>query len=180
METMKRIVTDMDDVIADTLAKYIRICNSELGLKVCRSDLTGKNLWDVVGRENFPRMQAIVETADFFADLDVMPDSQEVIRKLMEQYEVFISSAAMEVPTSFTAKYDWLTKHFPFIPPSHMVFCGDKSILNADYLIDDNARHFERFRGEGILFTAPHNLHVQGYRRVNDWRDVEAMLLEQR
>ena len=175
---MKRIVTDMDDVIADTLAKYIRICNSELGLKVCRSDLTGKNLWDVVGRENFPRMQAIVETADFFADLDVMPDSQEVIRKLMNRYEVFISSSAMEVPSSFTAKYHWLAKHFPFIPPSHLVFCGDKSIINADYLIDDRSRHFEHFRGEGILFSAPHNMDVQGYRRVNGWKDVEALLLK--
>jgi 5'(3')-deoxyribonucleotidase len=170
----------MDEVIADTLAKFLYVCNAELGISLKKSDLAGRNLFDVVGKEHFPRIRTIVQERDFFADLDVMPDSQEVIRKLMEQYEVFISSAAMEVPTSFTAKFDWLTRHFPFIPPSHTVFCGDKAILNADYLIDDNARHFERFRGEGILFTAPHNLHVEGYRRVNGWRDVEAMLLEQR
>jgi len=181
MHTNKmRIAIDMDDVIADTLAKYIRVCNAELGLSLCRNDFLGKNLWDVVGEENFRRIRAIVEQADFFSDLDVMPDSQEVIRKLMRRYEVFISSSAMEVPSSFAAKYQWLTKHFPFILSSHIVFCGDKSILNADYLIDDRARHFEHFRGEGILFTAPHNVNVQGYRRVTGWREVEAMLLEQR
>ncbi len=176
---MKRIVTDMDDVIADTLAKYIRVCNAELGLSVCKADLGPKDLWDLVGRENFPRIKTLVEHVDFFGDLEVMPDSQDVLRKLTERYEVFISSSAMEVPSSFTAKYRWVAKNFPFIPPSHLVFCGDKSILNADYLVDDRERHFQNFRGEGLLFTAPHNLHVQGYRRVNGWRDVEALLLEQ-
>ena len=57
------------------------------------------------------------------------------------------SSVRYEVPSSFNAKYSWIAKHFPFVPASHIVFCGDKSILNADFLIDDNSRHFERFRG---------------------------------
>src|ERR1700734_3716732 len=145
---MKRIVTDMDDVIADTLAKYIRVCNAELGLSVCKADVGPKDLWDLVGRENFPRIRTLVEQVDFFGDLEVMPDSQDVLRKLTGRYEVFISSSAMEVPSSFTAKYRWVEKNFPFIPASHLVFCGDKSILNADYLADDRERHFRNFRGE--------------------------------
>ncbi len=52
----------------------------------------------------------------------------------------------------------WLEEHFPFIPPSRIVFCGDKNIINADVLIDDRSRHFKDFRGTGILFTAPHNV----------------------
>jgi len=55
------------------------------------------------------------------------------------------------------------------------VFCSNKSILNADYLIDDNARHFEHFRGEGLLFSAPHNKHVTGFRRVESWLEIERM-----
>jgi 5'(3')-deoxyribonucleotidase len=173
--TMKRIAIDMDEVIADTLEKFITVCNANLGLCLSKSDLTGRTLWDVIGRERLPQLKGLISEQDFFADLDVMPDSQEVIRSLMERYEVFISSAAMEVPTSFAAKFDWLKMHFGFIPPSHIVFCGDKSILSADYMIDDNARHFERFHGEGILYNAPHNMLVQGYRRVQNWLEVEAM-----
>jgi len=172
---MKRIAIDMDEVIADTLQKFITVCNSELKLSLSKSDLTGRNLWEVVGREHFPALRGFVDERDFFSDLDIMPDSQQVIRRLMERYEIFISSAAMEVPTSFTAKFDWLKLHFDFIPNSHIVFCGDKSILNADYLIDDNARHFERFNGEGILYSAPHNANVTGYRRVHNWLEVEEL-----
>ncbi|WP_338021727.1 5' nucleotidase, NT5C type [Bacillus pakistanensis] len=35
------------------------------------------------------------------------------------------------------------------------MFCGDKSIILADYLINDNVKNFKRFNGKGILFTAP-------------------------
>jgi 5'(3')-deoxyribonucleotidase len=57
------------------------------------------------------------------------------------------------------------------------VFCGDKGILKADYLIDDQPLQFRRFSGEGILFTAPHNLEVSGYRRVDNWRQVAKLFL---
>ena len=83
----------------------------------------------------------------------------------------------MEVPTSFAAKFRWLEEHFSFIPASNVVFCGDKSIIRADYLIDDNVHHFENFAGQGILYSAPHNAGIEGYPRVESWQDVRKMFL---
>src|ERR1700721_666607 len=71
----------------------------------------------------------------------------------------------------------WVATPFPFIPASHIVYCGDKSILRADYLIDDNPRQLRRFKGEGILYSSPHNAGVTGYKRVNNWLEVEEMFL---
>jgi 5'(3')-deoxyribonucleotidase len=76
------------------------------------------------------------------------------------------------VPTSFAAKYQWLQRHFPFISPANIVFCGDKGIVDADYLIDDRARHFERFKGTPLLFSAPHNAAERRYPRVSSWAEV--------
>jgi 5'(3')-deoxyribonucleotidase len=106
-----------------------------------------------------------------------MPHSAEVVKALSERYEVFITTAAMDVPCSFTPKFDWLQRHFPFIPTSNIVFCGDKSIIFADYLIDDNVRHLSKFHGEGIIYTAPHNVNETRFRRVNSWEDVRGMFL---
>jgi 5'(3')-deoxyribonucleotidase len=39
-------------------------------------------------------------------------------------------------------------------------------------LIDDEARHFRSFRGNGILFSAPHNLLETAYQRVASWQDI--------
>ena len=43
---------------------------------------------------------------------------------------------------------------------------------DADYLVDDRARHFTRFKGRGLLFSAPHNHHEHRYPRVSSWAEV--------
>jgi 5'-nucleotidase len=175
--TRKRIAIDMDEVTADALSRHLDLYNARFKTTVTASDMQGRLLRDVVPAEHRPQVEEMVRTIGFFRDLPVMRDSQEVISDLQARYDIFITTAAMEFPNSFIEKYDWLASHFPFIPWTHIVFCGDKSVIATDYLIDDHARNFEHFRGEGILFTAPHNIHVTGYRRVANWREVRTMFL---
>ena len=167
----------MDEVIADTLGEHIVRYNEHFGEKITKADLTGKWLRDAVAADRHAHLDQWLCEEDFFADLPLFPHAQRVLARLQQTHEVFIASAAMEVPTSFNAKYTWLKRHFPFIPDSHIVFCGDKGILRAEYLIDDNPRQLRRFMGEGILFSSPHNVNVKGFRRVKDWVEVEEMFL---
>jgi 5'(3')-deoxyribonucleotidase len=167
----------MDEVMADALAEHLLRYNLHFGEQLTVEDLAGKWLWDVVSTDRHDVLESSMRSDDFFEGLAVMPESQRVLRLLQTNYEVFIATAAMEVPTSFNQKYRWLAKHFPFIPSSHIVYCGDKGILRADYLIDDNPRQLRRFQGEGILYTSPHNANVTGFKRVNDWLDVEKLFL---
>jgi len=169
---MKRIAVDMDEVIADFLPKHIKVFNEVYGENVTVEELQGKHL-----RDHRPAMQneirKLIQDPSFFRDLKPVKDSQHVLKNLTKSFEVFITTAAMEFPTSFTAKYEWLMEFFPFIDEMNYVFCGDKGIICADYLIDDNSRHFDRFCGRGILYSAPHNLGISGYDRVSSWIDVE-------
>ena len=174
---MKRIAVDMDEVMADAVTEHLLRYNRDYDEQITKADLHGKWLWDVVSVDRHPALEQYLRSDDFFAVLDVMPESQRVMRALQDKYEVFIATAAMEVPTSFVAKYKWLGEHFPFIPASHIVYCGDKGIIRADYLIDDNPRQLRRFEGEGILYSSPHNVDVTGYKRVKDWLDVEELFL---
>ncbi len=173
----KIICVDMDEVIADALGEHLVRYNRDFNEHLTLADLHGKWIWDLVPPERQEQLEHYIRSDDFFATLDVMPHAQRVLERLQERYDVFIATAAMEVPTSFTAKFAWLKQHFPFIRPSHIVFCGDKRILRGDFLIDDNPRQLQRFRGEGILFSAPANAYVTGFRRVKSWIDVEAMFL---
>jgi 5'(3')-deoxyribonucleotidase len=167
----------MDEVMADALGEHIVRYNKHFGEQITLADLHGKWLWDVVSIDRHAVLEAHLRSEDFFDVLEVMPESQRVIGRLQQNYEVFIATAAMEIPTSFQSKYRWLEKHFPSIPASHIVYCGDKSILRADYLIDDNPRQLRRFQGEGILYSSPHNAGVKGFRRVDSWLDVERLFL---
>jgi len=173
---MKRIAIDMDEVIADFHPKMLATWNAHFSQQLTLDELNLFNLHQD-DPDKLVEIFELVGDPTFFADLAVIAASQRVIARLSEHYEIFITTAAMEVPTSFNAKFQWLKQHFPAIKPSNIVFCGNKSIINADYMNDDNVINFSNFCGEGILYSAPHNRHVTGYRRVNNWQDIETLLL---
>lgn len=176
---MATIAVDMDEVMADTVLEHLNRYNREFGESLRKADLQGKWLWQVVPSDRHDRLSAFLDDPEFFADLPLMPDAIRVLERLSHDHELFIASAAMEVPRSFQAKFSWLQRHFPFIGPSHYVFCGTKSILRADYLIDDNPRQLRAFGGKGILYSATHNRTIDaaahGWTRVADWPAVEAL-----
>jgi 5'(3')-deoxyribonucleotidase len=164
----------MDEVIADTLSEHLRRYNQAFDENLAVADLWGKGLWDVVSSDRQNELLTMLHALDFFEDLPVMPGAPEVLRDLASRFEVFIATQAMTVPNSFGPKYRWLQRHFAFLPPTHYVFCGDKSILRADILIDDMPRNLLRFTGTGILYSAPHNLAAEGFTRVANWEEVAA------
>jgi 5'-nucleotidase len=172
-----RIAVDMDEVIADSLTQHLAAYNRAFGVQLRAADLGGRHLEDAVPPAEAEAVRALEREPGFFANLPVIPGSQEVLAALAESYELFIATAAMEVPTSFAEKFAWLRRHFAFIPPSHVVFCGDKGVLDVDYLIDDQPRHFKQLRGQGVLFSAPHNRGQAGYLRVDSWEDVRRLFL---
>ncbi|WKN33674.1 5'(3')-deoxyribonucleotidase [Porifericola rhodea] len=175
--TKKRVAIDMDEVMADALGKLVRLYEKEYE-PVDPDKLHGKLLEQAIRPEHSHVVREYLFDKDFFKDLEVMPDSQEVVKAMHERYEIFIVTAAMEFPDSLWHKYNWLQEHFPFLHWKNFVFCGDKSIIQADYLIDDHPKNLLTFSGEPVIFTSPHNVHETRFRRVNNWKEVGDMFLE--
>ena len=173
----KRIAIDMDDVLADQISARLKRYNEAFDTSFTPDALQGKTLETFAPPERRERVRGFLEEPGFFINLPVMPDAQQVVRELSETYDVFIATAAMEVPNSFREKYIWLRQHFPFLDPMNFIFCGHKFFIDADYLIDDTARHLDTFGGEGILFGGPHNVDETGYQRVESWAEVREVLL---
>jgi 5'(3')-deoxyribonucleotidase/uncharacterized protein with PQ loop repeat len=174
-----RVAVDMDEVIADALSHHLRLYNQATGENLSAEEIRKNGLAESIPAKHREVFERIPHEPGFFDDLGVIENSQRTLQLLSSEFDIFITSAAMEVPASFDAKYRWLQKHFPFISTSRIVFCGDKEIVNADYLIDDRSRHFARFRGIGILFTAPHNARERARLRANNWEEVLAILTKE-
>lgn len=170
--TMIRIAIDMDEVIADAFSAELAWYRTTHHYALSRTACIGKPLSAFVSPEHAAMMEALLADGRFFETLPVMPGAEHALRTLSSRFELFVTTAAMEYPNSCEYKFRWLRRHLPFIEPSNIVFCGDKSIVHADYLIDDNVRHFRRFSGQGLLFTAPHNAALDWQPRVDDWDAV--------
>ncbi|NSL89628.1 5' nucleotidase, NT5C type [Chitinophaga solisilvae] len=174
---MARIAIDMDGVMADTTSHYLKYYEEEYGIRVDPATLAGAAEGE--GFDDKEACRRYITSPGFFRTLPVMPGSQEVVKALYDKYEVFIVSAAMEFPLSLKEKLEWLNEHFPFISWQRVVFCGSKTIVDADIMIDDHDKNLRYFDGRKLIFSAPHNLHINDYQRVNSWEEVAAALLQE-
>lgn len=174
---MKRISIDMDDVLADTTVKIIHTINNLVKKNYTYEELMS----DQSARERFLKdylaNNSFLWQPGFFLDVPIKTKAVEIVQKLSEKYEIFIVSAATEFPESLKEKLIWMNQHFPFISWTHIVFCGHKYMIQADYLIDDHEKNLKTFHGTPLLFTAPHNLHIHEYQRVDTWDAVAQLLL---
>ena len=92
----------MDGVLADVETHFIDWYERDYGVKVLREDLLGKP-----ESEGFPDKTAVrkfVNTPGFFRTVPLMKDAVAAVKHLMEEYEVYIVSAAMEFPAIATRK----------------------------------------------------------------------------
>jgi 5'-nucleotidase len=164
------IAVDMDGVIADTETHFIRYYEKESGEKMDRNMMIG-----VPENTAFPDKTAVqryVRMPGFFRTLPLIPGAVSSVKSLMEDFELYIVSAAMEFPLSLYEKKQWLEEHFPFISWRNIVFCGDKHIIKTDYLIDDHLKNLDHFSGIPLMFHAAHNVNHHHHRRMNNWGEV--------
>ena len=171
-----KILIDMDDVIADTL-EYTITCLNEAGVFVDRNKLLGRYLEDILPKKEIDIMHDVTSAEFFFRNIPIKKDCYEVLRKINEKHDIRIVSCAFVFPQSMNSKFYWIKQNLDFIDARQIIFCGSKSDLMGDILIDDLAENLRGFNGEKLLFSAPHNVNIKEFHRLDSWRDVEKVLL---
>jgi 5'-nucleotidase len=164
------IAVDMDGVLADTETHFIKYYEGESGKTFDKQAMQG-----IPESQSFPDKTAVwryVNTAGFFRTLPLIDGAVQAIKTLIEDFDVYIVSAAMEFPLSLYEKKLWLEEYFPFVHWRNIVFCGDKSIIKTDYLIDDHLKNLDTFSGIPLMFTAAHNINYNHHTRMNNWEEI--------
>ena len=169
---MKKIIAiDMDEVLADVTPKLLNLYEAEFGYRPKETDYQGRKIYET---PEAYKLRDNLHNKGFFRDLPVMENSQAVVKELHERYTIYIITASTEFKYSMLDKHEWLQEHFPFISWKNYIFCGRKSFLKADYLIDDKASNLIPFEGKGLLYSAAHNVYEDRFTRVNNWLEVKA------
>jgi len=168
-----RILIDMDDVMADAVERFFEWYERDFGVRHTKAEIHGGKIYDIIPPEHIPVVKSYPHQPGFFKDLPVIENAKEIIENLDKMHEIYVVSAAMEFKYSFTDKYEWLDKHFPFIHWKRRIFCGNKHLVKGDILIDDHDFNLSVFPGRPIVFTAPHNIHYTEYERMENWLDAK-------
>mgnify|MGYP000969529181 CR=1 FL=1 len=171
-----RLIIDMDEVLADTLQKFLFLYNRDYGIAMDIHQAPGKELHENLPENLNGQWKIYAHQKGFFKDIPPMPGAIETVRALHDHYHVYIVSAAIEFRNSLEDKLDWLDRYFPFIPWTNIAFTGHKIVI-GDIMIDDRVKNLASFSGRRLLFSSPHNLLITGYERVNNWQEVADLLL---
>ena len=141
---MKRVLVDMDGVLCDfyNAAKQALIENP---------------------KQHYPQGRW-----GFFLKLKPLPKALESYQLLEKHFDVRILTRPSHMNVNcYTEKAQWIWDHLGIKVLEKAIFSGDKSIIEGDYLIDDqdNAKQAD-FKGEWIKFgsdTFPDWEHIVKY-----------------
>jgi 5'(3')-deoxyribonucleotidase len=107
-----------------------------------------------------------------------MEDAIKIIFNLNLKHKIFIASDAITTNNNacMTGKKMWMKRFLPFIELSQLIFIQNKSMLKGDLLIEDVAEQVKDFMGRAMLFDYPYNKDYEPTYRVNNWKEVEAII----
>lgn len=176
---MKRVILDVDDVMAGFRVSAHRIIQERFGVVVTpEMDLT----WDVTGvlerQEDRDEMNRIIEEPGFAASLPVLPGSVEAVRELRHRrVEVpFATSPNEKSETWMQERRLWLRRNYE-ATEDEIAQINRKHWLWADAMVDDKTTNVERWckfhpTGIGLVWDQPYNRSASALARARSWRDV--------
>ena len=193
-----RIGIDVDDVLAECAAPYVRAFAKEFGLELADGPLGWHTLdrYEHIPRERRDDFRQTLYGGRFFADLDCYPDARDAIARLSASgHEVHFITARSERRRAITE--EWLRRQrllelgtsVQLRPLGEYVPRSYDAVLSADYKVDvarrlaldafceDDPIIAARLAAGGIrvfLFDRPWNREVSdpAVRRVRDWDEV--------
>ena len=180
-----RIICDMDEVLAQFVAKVLRRWNALSGKNFTREDITSWRMEEVLGVDALGRTaEGLIDEwlaeDGFFEDLEPVPGAIEGFNSLRAAgHDVVIATSVPEVAVhSYTGKRRWLRKHFPDFSMKNFIAISRKDLIEGDILIDDGAHNIEDWTYAGkegaIVFDAPWNRDIRPDEaiRVSSWREI--------
>lgn len=120
-------------------------------------------------------VKKFASTKKFFSTVPVMNGAVEAVKEFQNNFDIYIVSAAMKFPQSLVEKRTWLNEHFTFIHWKNIIFCGDKSVIDTDIIIDDHLKNLDYFKGKTIMFSAFHNKEFKDQKLEGGFRNFKVI-----
>jgi uncharacterized HAD superfamily protein len=110
---IKRIGVDLDEVLADFLATFIKFHNQKFGTKLLKEQFSSFHLHEIIGEKVEVMNMRIEEfyNSVTFEQLKPVDGALDAIEYLSKKYELIIITSRPKEVSDHTIK--WLQRHFP-------------------------------------------------------------------
>lgn len=170
-----RILLDMDDVIIETNKAFASYYFKKHGVLFPVGNVDNWSFWDDknIYTETFHQ-------EDFLQKIEPKRDAIPYISKwLKEGHDVFVVTTCLDL-VSYEKKLEWMKWNIPEFPIKRVVSLVEKSAMWGDILVDDAPHNIVEWKdnGEPIIYHTSYNNFMVGYRRVRNFKEVDAIVQE--
>lgn len=183
MINKKSIAIDLDDTLNTLVDNWIRLYNKDYDDNLKKENITNWDIASFTKPECGKKLFDYTLQPNFFKSLGIKPHAKEVTKWLSEYLNLYIVTAYH--PKTCLDKAEWLEEHFPHIPQKNIVFCNNKGLIKADFMIDDGGHNITDFYNTNksstpIVFDAPWNRYLGNqFVRAMDWLEIKEIIKEQ-
>lgn len=180
------LLVDMDDTIENLCEAWVGWINEHYaGILTKKYSPRDLDQWDVtkifteLTRE---QIFAPLDTDCFWETVRPYKDAIYYLKKLKEDgHKIYICTNS----SYKTLRYKMdnvLFRYFPFIEWNDVIICKDKTLINADFMIDDNINNLVGGNYKKILFNQPHNEQIDLSKiptkvtRVYNWEQIYGII----
>ena len=177
MRMKKRVLIDVDDVVAGYRKKYVEEAERELG----RSFFPLHENWDVevdlaLSPEEIMRMNLICNGPGFAASLPEMEGAVQGVQELNEFLDVyFVTAPVSRSPTWIFDRTAWLVEKFGNVLGKKIVPTKHKHIIGGDFFIEDKpANAMKWVKEQHRIGNHEARAYLRDWPYNRDWRLLEA------
>lgn len=178
----RRILVDVDGVMADFHAKLIDLINKKLGTSFKKDDLTE---WDMFKSLGIPEHEYILEEAvdggGFVEQIDVVPGTFEALQRIETDLgNVYAVTSPYHNKLWMGERAMWLQDRLD-IPMTRQVHTKSKHTVAGCALVDDSPKNLEAWAahwhdGLPILWDCPWNRDETRFVRATSWDHLYELL----
>jgi len=178
MSKRKRLLVDVDEVLADFCTPVFDLAEKLFGQKLTVTDFDTWDLFDRFSKAECKALFDAIEQPGYCAALTPTPGSQEAIQELRNYVDVYVVTSPFPSPTWVSERYLWLHEHFNF-KPSQVIATSSKFVVVGDAFLDDRPENVVDWleahpQKTGMLWHTPNtkNLTEHDSLRVYSWEQV--------
>lgn len=186
MAKQKRILVDMDNVLADFDARMIELWHGLWPHDNIAKHVIGRTQLEFPTDRNIENMSTkfkqIFYGKDFFKGMKPVDAPHYLLaleHMLGSDIDVrILTSAGRKASHAFSEKAHWVAQHLGKEWVERLIISPDKHMVDGDILIDDIAEprgSDQPHSWEHVVFDQSYNQHVTGKRRLN-WRNYQEVL----
>ncbi len=179
-----RVLVDMDGVLADFEGGFLNCWRKEHPDKEY-IPLEQRNTFfieDQYPAEYKELIQQVMYSPGFISSLPPIPGGLDALTEMISgNIEVFICTSPFVLyQNCVLEKYEWIEKYFGIKWIKQMILAFDKTLIKADYLIDDMPviNGLEQPTWTHIIYDHPKNAHERSKKRLT-WDNWKEIMMEQ-